>query len=1340
MIMTTARAERKIRLTAALFASAAAIAIAQPAAAQRVWDGEVSEDWTNPENWGGNVLPTENSGVFINATSSGRQPVLSGEGTVATINNLSVGQANTGSLVVRDGAVLNIGRTGFGFSLAVGGLADNASSGLVTSGFGNGTLTITGAGSRVNADNLVMGNGFRPTGATPGGPVGLVEVLNGGVLNLRTGMTLGTIAPGRGILRVVGPGSALEVGVVAVVESAGSRVEILDGARVAPIGPTDWTVSVVNGVRIAGAGTVADLGGTLRIFSGNASFDNAAVIVEDGATLRSARISAAGDTNRGRDSGSIIVRSGGRIITSLIDLGFNASRGAVLVDGGSLEVAGEVLVGLGSGVANSQVVVRGGGSISVGRMQTVAPNSEIVLGGLEADGPSAVARYDVPNLSIFTGSRLLLNHSGAPLTLNSAISGGGLIQHLSGTTIFTGTSSGFSGETRLTGGAIIVNGTLGTGGHRLNLSDGSLLGGSGTVVGAVTIADGRIAPGNSAGKLTIAGNLVLGADSIIDFELGRPDGTAGVDSDLITVNGSLTLGGTLNIINIGGFGAGLYRLIDYTGTLTDNGAVLGALPEGFSLDDVTLQTATARQVNLMVAAPAPSAFFLWDGANDVANNAVDGGSGTWTTTATNWTVTNGATNGAYTPEAMLIFSGLASVAEETAPTAFAAASTASGSFVTIDNGPGQVAISGGLQFAIDGYTITGGALRLDTDAPMTFRIGDGTAQGAQINTAIASALIGTGGVLKTDLGRLILTGMNTYTGGTTVAQGTLAGNTVSLQGAIEIGTDGTLVFDQAEAGTFAGTLTGGGLVEKRGAGALTLSGNSSGLTGRLDVLAGALNLTGVLGSTESLLAIAAGASLTGNGTAGSLDLSGTLAPSPGTATFNVGGNVTFRAGSTYAVDLRANGATDRLVAGGSITLQGGTVAITALDPELDYTDGNIFVIAQAGTGLTGTFAGLTENSAFLDFRLGYDATRAFITVDVIRTFPDVAQTANQLAAAAALRDLTRAPGSDALAVYNQILLLGEGPARAAFDFASGEIYADVVAGEQRAALARGAGLLRRAMTPGSEGWQAWLGGTLERVRVSDDGNGARFTRNGEDFELGLEYHGEDDRWAAGVSGGYLSSSVANAVRLSATDSDGWFIGGFARHGSYGKGVTAGLAVVHADQSGSAQRVIRVGPITRTATTGIDMRVTSVTADLRFGFGSDSLTFGPAVSIDHASAKLQGFAEAGAGALNLSSDGVSDKWTRYGLGGFLAWRGDTGRMVLDVRYAIDNDDVAADVQLAGSPRAHTVLAARPGENGVAFAAAGSLDAAKNLTIGVDGSALIVSGGHSATATAFLRWVF
>ncbi|WP_268580566.1 hypothetical protein, partial [Escherichia coli] len=94
--------------------------------------------------------------------------------------------------------------------------------------------------------------------------------------------------------------------------------------------------------------------------------------------------------------------------------------------------------------------------------------------------------------------------------------------------------------------------------------------------------------------------------------------------------------------------------------------------------------------------------------------------GTWqnSTGNDNWTNSLGVPNAAYADATFGIF--------------MAAPGT-----VTVDNSLGQVR-SGGMQFASNGYRLTGGAIELVPDAGggTTLRVGDGSSLGAGYTTTI----------------------------------------------------------------------------------------------------------------------------------------------------------------------------------------------------------------------------------------------------------------------------------------------------------------------------------------------------------------------------------------------------------------------------------------------------------------------------------------------------------------------------------------------------------------------------------------------------------------------------
>src|SRR4029077_7999527 len=105
------------------------------------------------------------------------------------------------------------------------------------------------------------------------------------------------------------------------------------------------------------------------------------------------------------------------------------------------------------------------------------------------------------------------------------------------------------------------------------------------------------------------------------------------------------------------------------------------------------------------------------------------------------------------------------------------------------------------------------------------------------NTALAAAISGTGSFVKQGAGTLILTGANSYSGGTAVSGGVLQGDTTSLQG--NITNNAAVVFDQATLGTYAGAMSGSGSLTKQNTGTLILTGANT-YSGGTTVSAGTL--------------------------------------------------------------------------------------------------------------------------------------------------------------------------------------------------------------------------------------------------------------------------------------------------------------------------------------------------------------------------------------------------------------------------------------------------------------------------------------------------------------------
>ncbi len=132
--------------------------------------------------------------------------------------------------------------------------------------------------------------------------------------------------------------------------------------------------------------------------------------------------------------------------------------------------------------------------------------------------------------------------------------------------------------------------------------------------------------------------------------------------------------------------------------------------------------------------------------------------------------------------------------------------------------------AGGLHF--DGGIFSG---NFTTNRTITWGPNGGGFAVPSINIAMTlptQSLTGPGPLTKLERGTLVLLAPQSYTGGTTVADGTLEGNTQSLQGNIVTQAAGTVAFNVATDGTYAGNLSGAGGLTKAGAGLLLLSGTN----------------------------------------------------------------------------------------------------------------------------------------------------------------------------------------------------------------------------------------------------------------------------------------------------------------------------------------------------------------------------------------------------------------------------------------------------------------------------------------------------------------------------------
>src|SRR6266446_5183983 len=463
----------------------------------------------------------------------------------------------------------------------------------------------------------------------------------------------------------------------------------------------------------------------------------------------------------------------------------------------------------------------------------------------------------------------------------------------------------------------------------------------------------------------------------------------------MVVNTSTTFSGVIQdggagATNLAQSGAGTLTLSGanpYTGTTTISAGTLALSGSG--------SIASSSQVNVSAAAGTFDISGTSSGAtvttlNGVANSHVTLGGQTLT-------ISNGSTTYAG------IIQGTGGLTLTGGTQTLSGANTYSGG-TTINAAILAVSSDANLGNTSGGLILNGGTLQstatFTSNRGVTLGAGGGTFNPTSGTLTLGGAITGAGQLIKSGAGTLTLSGVSDYAGGTTINAGTLAvsadGNLGNTSGGLTFG-GGTLqylagfisnrgVTLNAGGGTFdtngndatlAGTITGAGGLTKIGAGALTLSSNSS-YSGVTAINAGTLIVNGSI--ANSAVAVNAGAMLAGTGTVGATTIAsgGTFAPGNSPGTMTVAGNLAFQSGALYVVQVNSTTASSANVAG-SATLAGTVQAAFAAGSYATRT----YTILSAAGGLGGTiFNTLTTSNLPPGFTasLSYTATDAILNL------------------------------------------------------------------------------------------------------------------------------------------------------------------------------------------------------------------------------------------------------------------------------------------------------------------------------------------------------------------------
>ncbi|MGY6272023.1 autotransporter domain-containing protein [Achromobacter denitrificans] len=841
------------------------------------------------------------------AWAQGASWISPGIGDWSTSGNWNPGTPNAGeSAYITNGGTAEIGgNTGVDLSgLSIGGVAGTSGNVIVQSG---GSLSMsssmdlgntTGAASQLD----INGGSVVQTG-------GSAWVFGNGTLVLRQGGSIDVSANGNG------GALGLQGGTLIVGDGGGTiNADAIWGTGPAAANHVVFDNDTGNNsftTRIKDSVTVVHDGDGATTLTGNNTYTG-------GTHLNAGVLSVSQNANLGNGGGALNFNGGTLKTTANLSMnratGIGAGGGAFDVgDGTTLTQAG-VISGAGSLTKTGEGTLRltgantytGGTAIRAGTL-SIAADSHLgsTTGGLVLNG-GALQATETFTLNAARSITLGIDGGSFEVAGGKTLSYGGVIADVpghvgaltktgDGTLALSGANS-YTGNTRINGGALLLDGgSLDLGGNRTDV--GATVGSNAALIiengGKVSNKTGRIAYGaNSTGVVTVKGG---------GSRWNNDAGDAGQTSLYVGYSGN----GTLNIEDGGRVDSGSGRTVigAFTGsagfvTVTGAGSELNggsALSLGHFGGDGTLTIQNGGK------AAASKVIFDYGTLNLSAGGVLEAG----------WIEKTGM-------GAALNLNG----------GTLRAAAGASEFFTGLDAGDVSLA-AGGLVFDTNGHD-TGTALGLG---------GGGSA----------------GGLTKAGTGTLTLSGVNAYTGATTINQGVLA---LSGSGSIASSSGVTL----SNAGFDISGTSGGATVKAlNGSGAVLLGGKTLTVDGAIDSsLASPSMITGT------------GGSLVKQG-AGTLTLGGVSSYTGGTV---VNGG-TLRAGS--ANGLAAN--TAYIVNGGTLDLNGhglamsslsgngGTVALAAANLTLNQDADTAYAGAFSGTGSllktgTGVLILTGDSSAF----------------------------------------------------------------------------------------------------------------------------------------------------------------------------------------------------------------------------------------------------------------------------------------------------------------------------------------------------------------------------------------
>lgn len=1073
-----------------------------------------------------------------------------------------------------------------------------------------------------------------------------------------------------------------------------SRVNFLghaDGGNAKLINGAGAIVDFSQSIGVAGDGklSIGQLTGEGRIFLGSNT------LTIGGGADATELWSVIADGGNAGGAGASLIKAGS---DTLILRGRNGYTGSTTVRGGTLQAGVADALS-----ASSALNVESAGTFSIGGYDVAV--SALSGAGLVTNTDGALRTLTVDGAQNSTFSGRLADSQSAGLSLTKRGSGR-LI--LSGSNTYAGYARGERGQTAIYGGTL----QFGDGASAsVNQLGGDLFvheNGALAISGKTTVAvanDVNLIGNNGAGAvLSITANangpsltadrVIIGADAT--FNLSGIDGPLVQDRLLIDTRGGIQ--GEFATLNIGGFAGAVDYLAASTRKSTDGKQYLATYGLSWTANNslaggtFTLADAGNRfTVGAALADQAANAATGWNGKSlTKAGNGtlILTGANTYSggTTITGGTLqlgdggNTGSISGNVVNQGMLAFnrgdtftfagdiSGNGALRQSgSGTTVLTGANTHTGGTL-VDGGTLRAGSSGAFA-ARTAYVVNGGTLDLNnhdltmsalSGAGGTVALGTATLTVDQsIDTAYAGAITGSGDLIKLGTGTLTLTGVSAMN--LRLASGAMVTHANALRGNAALAAGTSLAFDQPADAAYGGQLSGQGDLRKLGAGKLDLTGDSSAFAGATTIQAGTLAVNGKLGGT---LDVGAAGRLQGNGSVGDTAVSGTVAPGNSIGTLNVAGNLVFNPGSTYEAEVDAAGRSDRIIASGAATINGGAVQVVA--GAGNYASLTRYTLLTANGGRTGEFSGVTSNQAFLSPTLGYDANNVYLTLTRNQIgFQDVGATPNQAAAGGGAERLGQGN-----ALHDALLGLSAQQARAAFDQLSGEVHAsirtaliedsrylrDAVNDRVRAAFDGGGygaapGVAYengqpRALAAGAERAALWSQAFGAWAQTRGNTNAARLNRSTGGFLAGADAP-VSQHWRLGAVAGYSRTGFNVKDRQSSGSSDNYHLGLYG--GAQWRGLALRAGASHTWHDLSTRRDVDFPGFSDRLKGGYRAGTTQVFGELAYQIRAGGAGLEPYANVAHVKLRTHGFTErGGAAALSAAAASTDTTFTTLGL--------------------------------------------------------------------------------------------